>query len=339
MRSHIQIKHGEPKKINCEFCQYSSVSKFNLERHIKSKHNKEHDFPCNYCSKVYTSQDILRRHIVKHHGKRKATEDISNPPKKSLHNDGTSTHHNNEQPMSVNEINRPSVIIENPLNRPSVIVENPLNRGIEPEKEKNPPHQNLNEERIPAPSNEGLYQNPQPGPSNQQFEDYHDPEPKNRQIVDKNPDHVIEDTSSFKKTIFERRYKIRCGRDLLKCLYKYKAKYFRSIIKYFKRLHGGLNFYLDVQTDLQKADKDGNVQSASPYFSSGTRRLTDMSQYDELFEKAIVKIIDAFEKWVSEGSGWTMKRINSITLKIAKYSPIKGKSYIKTPEKLQQSNH
>ena len=152
--------------------------------------------------------------------------------------------------------------------------------------------------------------------------------------MDKNPDHVIEDTSSFKKTIFERRYKIRCGRDLLKCLYKYKAKYFRSIIKYFKRLHGGLNFYLDVQTDLQKADKDGNVQSASPYFSSGTRRLTDMSEYDALFEKAIVKIIDAFEKWVSEGSGWTMKRINSITLKIAKYSPIRGKSYIKTPQKL-----
>ena len=60
-----------------------------------------------------------------------------------------------------------------------------------------------------------------------------------------------------------------------------------------------------------------------------------MLDYDELFEKAISKILDGFEQWVSEGSGWVMNRINSITLKIARYRPIKGKSYIKTPEKMK----
>ena len=54
-----------------------------------------------------------------------------------------------------------------------------------------------------------------------------------------------------------------------------------------------------------------------------------------LFEKAISKILDGFEQWVSEGSGWVMNRINSITLKIARYHPIKGKSYIKTPKKIE----
>ena len=59
-----------------------------------------------------------------------------------------------------------------------------------------------------------------------------------------------------------------------------------------------------------------------------------MGDYDYLCEKAISKILKKFEEWVSEGSGWVMKRINSITLKIARYHPIKGKSYIKTPEKI-----
>ena len=85
---------------------------------------------------------------------------------------------------------------------------------------------------------------------------------------------------------------------------------------------------------MEKVDKDGNVQQASPYFSSDTRRLTDMSSYDYLMDKGIAKIMKKFEQWVSDGSGWVMKRINSITVKIARYSPIKGKSYIKTPEKL-----
>ena len=85
---------------------------------------------------------------------------------------------------------------------------------------------------------------------------------------------------------------------------------------------------------MEKVDKDGNVQEASPYFTSGTRRLIDMGDYDYLCEKAISKILKRLEEWVPEGSGWIMKRINSITLKIARYHPIKGKSYIKTSRRL-----
>ena len=59
-----------------------------------------------------------------------------------------------------------------------------------------------------------------------------------------------------------------------------------------------------------------------------------MSQFDELFDAGIAKILKKFEEWVSEGSGWVLKRINSITIKIAKYSPIRGKSYYPHQTKL-----
>ena len=166
---------------------------------------------------------------------------------------------------------------------------------VEPEKEKNPqPFENPQFE--PSHVEPEKEKNPQPDPSHQ------DPAPQADQIVEGNPDHVIQDRSAFKEKLWERKYKIRGQKDLLKCLNKYKAKYFRNIIKYFKRKHGGLNFYIDVQTEMEKVDKDGNVQEASPHLTSGTRRLTIMGDYDYLFEKAISKILKRFEEWISEGS-------------------------------------
>ena len=96
-------------------------------------------------------------------------------------------------------------------------------------------------------------------------------------------------------------------------MYKHKTQYFRKINKYFKTKHGGLNFYIDVHTNMERADKDGNVQEASPYFSSGTRRFTDMTDYDHLFEKAVSNILNGFQQWVSEDSGWVLKKINFLS--------------------------
>ena len=160
--------------------------------------------------------------------------------------------------------------------------------------------QNLKKKKKSQPD---PYENPQPGPSHQDPEDHQDPEPQAQQIVNVNPNHTIQDSSSFKTEISGQKY-------LLKCLYKYKAKYFRKINKYFKSKHGGLNFHIDVHTKMERVDKDGNVQEASPYFSSGTRRLTDMTDYNDLFEKAVSNILESFEQWVSEDSGWVLKRIN-----------------------------
>ena len=142
------------------------------------------------------------------------------------------------------------------------------------------------------------------------------------------------DKSAFRGKLWERRFNVRGHKDLAKCLYKYKAKYFRDLIKYFKRKHGGVNFYVSAQPDMEKYSNDGEIDERSPYFHSATRRLTDMSQFDELFDAGIAKILKKFEEWVSEGSGWVLKRINSITIKIAKYSPIRGKSYYPHQTKL-----
>lgn len=46
--------------------------------------------------------------------------------------------------------------------------------------------------------------------------------------------------------------------------------------------------------------------------------MSHMSQFDELLGEANATILEKFGEWISEGSGWVLQRVDSITIKIAK---------------------
>ena len=46
------------------------------------------------------------------------------------------------------------------------------------------------------------------------------------------------------------------------------------------------------------------------------------------------EILDVIEKWVSEGSGWTINTIDNHYLSITTYKALNGSSYIELPMKL-----
>ena len=49
------------------------------------------------------------------------------------------------------------------------------------------------------------------------------------------------------------------------------------------------------------------------------------------------EILNVIDKWVSEGSGWVIDRIDSHYLNVTLYKPLNGSSYIKLPAKLGNS--
>ena len=49
------------------------------------------------------------------------------------------------------------------------------------------------------------------------------------------------------------------------------------------------------------------------------------------------EILNVIDKWVSEGSGWVIDRIDSHYLNVTPYKPLSGSSYIKLPAKLGNS--
>ena len=105
-------------------------------------------------------------------------------------------------------------------------------------------------------------------------------------------------------------------------------------------LTGELSFHqfkvsLVLKVEMTKTTADGKTKVQTPYFSS--KPYTILSQHD--IENAIEEghqAIDAqLDKWTKEGSGWVVNRVMCLYVNIAKYTPLKGSSYIELPKYLQ----
>ena len=70
-----------------------------------------------------------------------------------------------------------------------------------------------------------------------------------------------------------------------------------------------------------KYDKDGNkLQEADPGFTTKTKFIVKMWDFDSLYTTHQEKIVKDFVEFNADGSGWILARVNSISLHIAKYS-------------------
>ena len=49
------------------------------------------------------------------------------------------------------------------------------------------------------------------------------------------------------------------------------------------------------------------------------------------------EILSVIDKWVSEGSGWVIDRIDSHYLHVTLYKPLNGSNYIELPTELRNS--
>ena len=69
---------------------------------------------------------------------------------------------------------------------------------------------------------------------------------------------------------------------------------------------------------MLKYDNDGGEDSQDVYLHNGNRRIFDMEQFDEVYDEAMDKINEEFEKYMGEAPGWVIDRISSIDVNIAR---------------------
>ena len=96
------------------------------------------------------------------------------------------------------------------------------------------------------------------------------------------------------------------------------------------------NFKLGIalQIEFYKESPDGVRKTLDSWFTGGCMfPLTDISLLDRELNKRIKAIEGCIEKFEKEGSGWIISRLLEFQIKIAKYKPLKGSSYIMLPEK------
>ena len=73
------------------------------------------------------------------------------------------------------------------------------------------------------------------------------------------------------------------------------------------------------------------------FFNGKAKTITKVDDIEPELNMSRQEILNVIDKWVSEGSGWVIDRIESHYLNITLYKPLRGSSYIKLPAKLGNS--
>ena len=73
------------------------------------------------------------------------------------------------------------------------------------------------------------------------------------------------------------------------------------------------------------------------FFNGKAKTITKVDDIEPELNMSRQEILNVIDKWVSEGSGWVIDRIDSYYLNVTLYKPLNGSSYIKLPAKLGNS--
>ena len=71
------------------------------------------------------------------------------------------------------------------------------------------------------------------------------------------------------------------------------------------------------------------------FFNGKAKTITKANDIEPELSMSRQKILNMIDKWVSEGSGWVIDRIDSHYINITTYQPLNGSSYIELPIELQ----
>ena len=98
----------------------------------------------------------------------------------------------------------------------------------------------------------------------------------------------------------------------------------------------GLKYVETLKVTFEKISADVIVEK-SAYFNSASQTIINQMEINEALQMSKQNLLNQISRWISEGSGWTIKSVDSHYLNIAKYEPMKGSSYIRLPSELRNS--
>ena len=109
---------------------------------------------------------------------------------------------------------------------------------------------------------------------------------------------------------------------------------------------GGMKVQVTLHVTFKKKKieyrDDGQAEAVyeykDAYFNSNAFTILNEYQIIESLDKAAEEINNKIAFWLSEGSGWTIVEIRSHFVNIVKYLPLRGNSYIRSPEELRHHN-
>ena len=98
----------------------------------------------------------------------------------------------------------------------------------------------------------------------------------------------------------------------------------------------GLKYVETLKVTFSKMS-DGEIVEKLVYFNSTSQTIINQMEIADSLQLSKQQILNKIAQWISEGSGWTIKSVDSHYLNIVKYKPLKGSSYIQLPYELRNS--
>ena len=90
------------------------------------------------------------------------------------------------------------------------------------------------------------------------------------------------------------------------------------------------------ETSNSKTGKRENIYKTA-FFNGKANTITNANEIESELSISQKEILNTIEIWISEGSGWTIDKIDSNYVNIVIYQPLNGSSYIDLPDELKNS--
>ena len=100
----------------------------------------------------------------------------------------------------------------------------------------------------------------------------------------------------------------------------------------------GIKYIEKLKVTFTKTIIDKNKSKIilkTAYFNSKSKIIITKNEINENIQTSKQEILNGIEVWLPEGSGWAIESIDKQYIKIVKYKPLKGSSYIKLPPELR----
>jgi len=93
--------------------------------------------------------------------------------------------------------------------------------------------------------------------------------------------------------------------------------------------------YLALKCVMEKRDMStGEVVTAEPTFRSDVEAIIDETDVNEIYKKAVDKMMESMANFQRMGSNWQFRSVKNLDINTAVYKPLRGNSYIPLPKEL-----
>ena len=105
----------------------------------------------------------------------------------------------------------------------------------------------------------------------------------------------------------------------------------------------GFKFIITLKVTFEKNTFDSKtgkreIIHKTTYFNSKVKTITNASEIESELYTSQQEILSMVEVWISDGSGWTIDRVDNNYINVVNYKPLKGSSYKELPEELRNSS-